>query len=230
MLQTKLSQKGFAPLQVVLAIIVIAIIGGTGYFVYNANKKASDTLNTATKASQSSVPKTHKSNPKSATPATPASAAYTADAPCQTAQLSLALAKDLGSVMNQPAVYFSLTNTSKAACTVNGYPSLKLYTASNSLIPVTVKNSGAYQNNDPGAGVVTVAPASKVYFSLGWSALSPSNNELAGGCMNASTVEAMLPGTSSTLKTNAALKSICGNTVFVTAIATASAFTTSHPE
>jgi uncharacterized protein (UPF0333 family) len=51
------NQKGFAALEAVLIVVILAILGGTGYYVYHANKKADDTLNSASQAAQSSPSK-----------------------------------------------------------------------------------------------------------------------------------------------------------------------------
>jgi type II secretory pathway pseudopilin PulG len=43
-------QKGFAHVQILLALVVVAIIGGVGFFVYNAQKDTNKTLDTAANA------------------------------------------------------------------------------------------------------------------------------------------------------------------------------------
>ncbi|HXE10239.1 MAG TPA: hypothetical protein VN554_02325 [Verrucomicrobiae bacterium] len=43
----KLNQKGFAALEAVLVIVILAIVGGTAYYVYHANNKSTDTQNAA---------------------------------------------------------------------------------------------------------------------------------------------------------------------------------------
>jgi len=52
------NRKGFAGVEALLILVVIAIIGGTGYFVYQSQKKTNDTLNSASKSA--SVTKTKK--------------------------------------------------------------------------------------------------------------------------------------------------------------------------
>lgn len=54
---TKNRQKGFAAVQIILIIIALGLVGFTGYFVYSANKRTSDTLNEAGQVAQSSSPK-----------------------------------------------------------------------------------------------------------------------------------------------------------------------------
>lgn len=53
-----LNQKGFAAIEAILIVIILAIIGGTGYYVYQANNKATNTQNNAHTDAESAV--THK--------------------------------------------------------------------------------------------------------------------------------------------------------------------------
>ncbi len=45
----KLHQKGIGAVEVLLVSLIVAILGGTGYYVYHANKTSNDTLNSAAK-------------------------------------------------------------------------------------------------------------------------------------------------------------------------------------
>ncbi len=42
-----LNQKGFTAMETVLVVIILAIIGGTGYYVYQANNNSTNTQNSA---------------------------------------------------------------------------------------------------------------------------------------------------------------------------------------
>jgi Tfp pilus assembly protein PilV len=53
MSHNKLDQKGFTAIEAVLILVILAIIGGTGYFVYHATKNSNKTLDTASNNSQS---------------------------------------------------------------------------------------------------------------------------------------------------------------------------------
>jgi Tfp pilus assembly protein PilV len=55
MSHTPTNQKGFAALEALLIAIILAIIGGTGYYVYQANNKSTDTQNAAQVAANSAV-------------------------------------------------------------------------------------------------------------------------------------------------------------------------------
>lgn len=63
------NQKGFTVIEGLLILLAVAIIGGTGYYVYQANNKATDTQNTAqTNANSATPPK--KKDSKKASPKT----------------------------------------------------------------------------------------------------------------------------------------------------------------
>jgi hypothetical protein len=51
----KLNQKGVGAVEGLLILVIVAIVGGTGYFVYNAQNKTKDTLDSASLSSQSPV-------------------------------------------------------------------------------------------------------------------------------------------------------------------------------
>lgn len=59
MTRTK-SNQGFAALEAILIIIIAALIGGVGYYVYTATNKTSQTLDEATLSSQSNSKVTQK--------------------------------------------------------------------------------------------------------------------------------------------------------------------------
>jgi hypothetical protein len=50
-----LNKKGFAAVEALLIVIILAIIGGTGYYVYQANNKATNTQNNAHIDAESAV-------------------------------------------------------------------------------------------------------------------------------------------------------------------------------
>jgi len=51
------NQKGFAVIETALILVIVAIIGGTGYYVYHVNSKETKTLNTAQAADNATQPK-----------------------------------------------------------------------------------------------------------------------------------------------------------------------------
>ncbi len=49
----KLNNQGFGAIEMVLCLVIVGILGFTGWYVYQSNNKANDTLQTAQKASKS---------------------------------------------------------------------------------------------------------------------------------------------------------------------------------
>jgi hypothetical protein len=49
----KLNQKGFSAVEAILILVIVALVGGTGYFVYHSNRSANATLNSAIKDNSS---------------------------------------------------------------------------------------------------------------------------------------------------------------------------------
>jgi len=56
----KINQKGFAAVEAVLIVIVIALVGGSGYFVWKAQKVVNTTYSNASKVAQSTPEKVTK--------------------------------------------------------------------------------------------------------------------------------------------------------------------------
>lgn len=65
----KLNQKAFSAVEALLIIVIVGILGGTGYYVYHANKTTNDTLSSAAKDASGS-PKfvAKKKTPSSTSP------------------------------------------------------------------------------------------------------------------------------------------------------------------
>lgn len=57
---TKKNSKGFAALEGLLILVILAILGGTGWYVYDAHKKANDSLASANAVNSYVVPKSSK--------------------------------------------------------------------------------------------------------------------------------------------------------------------------
>jgi len=56
----RINQKGFAAVEAVLIVIVIALVGGSGYFVWRAQKNVNTAYNAASKVAQSTPEKVTK--------------------------------------------------------------------------------------------------------------------------------------------------------------------------
>jgi hypothetical protein len=149
---------------------------------------------------------------------------------CQTDQLALALDKDLGPLMQQPAAFFRFSNTSTETSAMFGYPDLQFVDTAGQLINIPIKTGLSYQINDPGARLVTLKPGQSAYFGFGWTDLNTPNGNTAG-CVAAKEVRAAPPGTTSELSAPADLSSLVCPKVAgaVTAVALANAFSVAHP-
>ena len=152
---------------------------------------------------------------------------------CQADQLSFALARDLGSLMQQPGAYFSFTNTSTTTCSLYGYPGFELVSTSGQLIPLTATRGSSYQIIDPDSQLVTLNPDMVAYFGFGWVDVNQPTGTTSG-CETAAGALAIPPGTTQQLSTVAHLSSlVCpSNGVFrgqITAVAPGPAFTPSSP-
>lgn len=55
-----INQKGFAALEALLILVIVALVAGTGYYVWHSNQQAKATLDAASRSAQSQVPKINK--------------------------------------------------------------------------------------------------------------------------------------------------------------------------
>lgn len=62
----KLNNSGFGAVEAMLIVVILAIIGGTGYYVYHTSKKSNDTLNSASQVASSPTRATPTENTKNA--------------------------------------------------------------------------------------------------------------------------------------------------------------------
>lgn len=51
----KLNQTGFSAVEGLLLVVILAIIGGTGFYIYHTSNKSGDVINEASSASQSAA-------------------------------------------------------------------------------------------------------------------------------------------------------------------------------
>jgi Domain of unknown function (DUF4232) len=105
-------------------------------------------------------------------PATTATTVATTTAPapvptCGTSDLSLAAAAGQAGLGHASTV-FVLTNASKDACRVDGYPGMAFLSASGSVVLGTVQRGSSYLFDDPGPQPIVLRPGDKASFSLGW--------------------------------------------------------------
>jgi hypothetical protein len=163
-------------------------------------------------------------------PDTTAPTTAPASTTCAASQVRLALDRDLGSLMQQPGAYFGLTNTSATACTLEGYPSVVLYSTSGVAYSSGMQDGSSYQIDDPGAHPVLVSPAATVYFGFGWTDVNQVDGGTEKGCVSIARVVAVIPGASGSLGATAPLSELfCPSYGRVTAIAPREAFKPSSP-
>lgn len=62
MSRLKLTQKGFSAIEVLLFLILLSIIGFTGYYVYHANQKTNDTYSASTDSANGASKKSTAKN------------------------------------------------------------------------------------------------------------------------------------------------------------------------
>jgi hypothetical protein len=116
---------------------------------------------------------------------------YTAGAPCQLAQLSLAFHQDEGGAAGTGGALFAYQNNSNTACTLNGYPGFLALSKDGHVVP----NGPVQHSPMPGGGAVktvTLASGKDAYFRATW----PLNSDGAGsqtGCIQPSLVLSVPP-------------------------------------
>jgi hypothetical protein len=182
----KQSQKGFAALEVVLIIVIVAILGFTGWYVIKANGTAKDTLSLA---AGTNVAVTGKAKAK-----TPAKTTTTSSTAC-TYTMGLGTRLGAGGTFHQDMTF---KNTSTNTCTLNGYPKTVLTDSGG-----TTVGSAAGNDTSTAAAAVTVAPGDTVHATLAY-----ANSGVATGCSSSTSanVYATLPGASTALYTAFAYK------------------------
>jgi hypothetical protein len=175
------------------------------------------------------VPTTTAPPTTTTAPPSTTSPSTTTAGPCTGPQLRLTLARDLGSLMQQPAAFFGLTNRSATSCSLDGYPALTLYDEAGHRISMATRHGSSYQVNDPGPHMVTVQPGESTYFGFGWVDVNqPDGTD--NGCVRIAQARVLAPNTDLSLTTAARLRSLlCGAGGNVTAIAPRDAFTIATP-
>jgi Protein of unknown function (DUF4232) len=147
---------------------------------------------------------------------------------CNPKQMRLALDRNVGSTMQQPAAFFSVTNTSGKSCTLDGYPVLMLFDSSGHQVPGAIGNGNSYQLNDPGPHVTAVEPGGSVFFGFGWTDSNPPDGNHTG-CVHATRARVRLPTSAAWMATTAQLDPILCDGGSVTAIATRASFIIAVP-
>jgi hypothetical protein len=141
-----MNQKGFVAVELVLVTVILALVGGTAFYVWNANSKATKTLNLANDATKSStvVHGNKKADPappaQSAVASTPAKkSSSTKPAAPSTPAVIDQLPKPTGQVLDITTV--SLSSDTIITSTCHTLPGLSCY--------IMIGDKGTYPGHGP---------------------------------------------------------------------------------
>jgi len=181
------SQKGFVALEGILILVIVAILGFTGWYVLKANGNTKDTLNLA---AGTNVAVKGKAKTPSKTTATQ----KTTSTSC-TYTMGLGMQQGAAGTFHQDMTF---KNTSTNTCTLNGYPKVTLNDAN-----ATIVGSAADNDTSTAAAAVSVAPGDTVHATLAY-----PNSGIASGCSTGTStnIYATLPGATTALYTAFAQK------------------------
>jgi hypothetical protein len=147
---------------------------------------------------------------------------------CVSSQLRFAVARELGRAMSQDGLFFSYTNLSHKACTIEGYARVQVYSKARRPMLTRLAHGGDILLNDPGPRVVTLPSHARAYFGFTWPSTGQPNVKQTG-CIDKTTVSSTPPGGSRPQSISldfgiAPLTPVCRGIGSVTAIAPSSAF------
>lgn len=167
--------------------------------------------------------------PPAPTTARASGSAVTAARRCAAGELRLTAGQDLGSLMQQPAAYFGLTNTAAAPCKVLGYPSVAFFDGAGHRISAEERRGTTYQINDPGPAEVTLAPGVAGWFGVGWIAVNMNGDR--DGCVDPAAVGVVPPGGGRQMRIPVRVRAaICPRSgLIVTAVALRASFPLADP-
>jgi hypothetical protein len=176
----KQSQKGFTAIEGALILVIVFILGFTGWYVIKANGNAKDTLSLAAGTNVAV-----KTKPKTTAKTNTAACTYT---------------MDLGTQLGAAGTFhqdMTFKNTSSNTCTLNGYPATVLKDSGGTTVGSTADN-----DTTTAAAAVSVAPGDTVHATLAY-----ANSGIATGCSAtiSTNVYATLPGAATALYTALAL-------------------------
>lgn len=77
MTSTKDDQRGFSAIETALVVVIVALIGFVGWYVYHSKQKSDDALNAAASTSQNASPAFKKSTKAAGSTSTTSSSAST---------------------------------------------------------------------------------------------------------------------------------------------------------
>lgn len=179
----KKQQSGFSVIEGLLILVILAILGFTGWYVYHSSNQTDNSLSSANNSSQTSavLKNLTDKNGKAATKKTVTS--------CDLA-LSIANKQGAAGTIHEDLVF---TNKGSSNCTLNGYPTVTLLDSGGKTM-----GQAAAHDTSVSASQVTVKPGGAAYASL-----SLPNQVTGTSCSKAAAaqIQAVIPGLNLTLKT-----------------------------
>ena len=147
---------------------------------------------------------------------------------CPVSELRFGLYHNFGRAMSQDGVLFSFENLSASVCTLEGYPSVQVYSKGGEAMLTRLVHGGGMFFSDPGACVVVIRPRHEGLFGFSWPSTDQPKVDQTG-CVKEATVRSTLPSESGSLKLKLDFNSreftpVCKGVGGVTAIAPASSF------
>jgi hypothetical protein len=160
----------------------------SGHSDTTTTHKSASTTSTSSTTSTTSAPATTRPT----TPTTPTTGAATAAC----SHITGAAGQGQGAAGTITGVV-TVTNTGPSACTVNGYPTMALYSGSGAPLTVTMVNGLSVSLSPPanaGPSAVTIAPSSTAQFAYQFSDV-PVGAETS--CPSSESVSVTMPGATS---------------------------------
>jgi len=97
-----------------------------------------------------------------------AAAPAAAVAACTTSDLRVSLNGEASEGTDQAGTTLDLTNSSRHACALDGYPGLRLLDSRHQVLHTTAHRGGTFWANDTGRRPVNLAPGQTAYAGLAW--------------------------------------------------------------
>jgi hypothetical protein len=177
----------------------LALLAGAGFlFAACNNDNTPHAQNTTTTHKPSSSTTTPTSSPFSTTSTTAATTTTSASgaAPAACSRISASAGQGQGAAGTITGV-ITVTNTGSSPCTVNGYPTMALYSGSGAPITVTMVNGLTVSLSPPanaGPSAATIAPSSTAQFAYQISDV-PVGGEAS--CPSSESASVTMPGATS---------------------------------
>ena len=137
--------------------------GGSGTVA--VSRTASPCVQEAGSATSARTPATSGTSATASASAAAPSAAVTA---CTTSDLRVSLNGSASEGTDQAGTTLDLTNRSRHACALDGYPGLRLLDSRHQVLHTTAHRGGTFWANDTGRRPVNLAPGQTAYAGLAW--------------------------------------------------------------